>query len=142
MTIKIDYKPTAKQSMFHSSTADEVLYGGAAGGGKSKAIVMEAFIDALEHPGIHSYLFRKTYPELRDTLVKEAVASIPKELGSYKAQTHDYCLINGSVLHFRYCRNIQDAYNYQGAAALGTLLLAEALLVFAIGEGGKKHAIS
>ena len=35
-----------------------------------------------------------------------------------------------------------SSYNYQGAAALGTLLLAEALLVFAIGEGGKKHAIS
>lgn len=115
MRIKIEYRPTEKQSMFHRSEADEVLYGGAAGGGKSKAIVMEAFIDALEHPGIHSYLFRKTYPELRDTLIKEAAASIPKEIGSYKAQTHDYCLINGSVLHFRYCRNIQDAYNYQGA---------------------------
>ena len=34
------------------------------------------------------------------------------------------------------------SYNYQGAAALGTLLLLEALIVFAIGEGGKKHAIS
>ena len=35
-----------------------------------------------------------------------------------------------------------SSYNYQGAAALGTLLLAEALIVFAIGEGGRKHAIS
>ncbi len=35
-----------------------------------------------------------------------------------------------------------NTYNYQGAAALGTLLLLEALIVFAIGEGGRKHAIS
>ena len=35
-----------------------------------------------------------------------------------------------------------SSYNYQGAAALGTLLLCEALIIFAIGEGGKKNAIS
>ena len=35
------------------------------------------------------------------------------------------------------------SYNYQGAAALGTILLAEALIIFAIGEcGGKKNGIS
>ena len=36
--IAFDYVPTKKQRMFHASTADEVLYGGAAGGGKSYAI--------------------------------------------------------------------------------------------------------
>ena len=35
-----------------------------------------------------------------------------------------------------------SSYNYQGAAALGSLLLLEALIIFAIGEGGKKNAIS
>ena len=34
------------------------------------------------------------------------------------------------------------SYNYQGAAALGTLLLAEALIIFAIGEGGRRNAVS
>lgn len=33
-------------------------------------------------------------------------------------------------------------YNYQGAAALGTILLLEALLVFAIGERGGRDAVS
>ena len=75
---------------------------------------MEAFIDALEHPGIHAYLFRKTYPELRDTLIREAITSIPSRLGKYNELRHDFRLINGSVLHFRFCRNLQDAYRYQG----------------------------
>lgn len=101
--------------MYHTSVADELLYGGAAGGGKSKATVEEAFLDGMENPGVHSYLFRCTYPELRDTLVKEAKLSIPKELGRYIGSEHDYKLQNGSVLHFRYCRNMTDALLYQGA---------------------------
>jgi hypothetical protein len=90
MDIHIDYTPTERQAMYHSSTADEVLYGGAAGGGKSKATVEEAFLDGMENPGVHTYLFRETYPELRDTLVKEAQLSIPKELGQYIGSDHNY----------------------------------------------------
>jgi hypothetical protein len=33
MNIEIPYCPTAKQRLFHTTTAREVLYGGAAGGG-------------------------------------------------------------------------------------------------------------
>ena len=62
MDINIDYIPTAKQAMYHASTADELLYGGAAGGGKSRATVMEAFIDGMENPGVDTYLFRETMP--------------------------------------------------------------------------------
>ena len=35
MELELAYRPTGKQLAFHASTADEVLYGGAAGGGKS-----------------------------------------------------------------------------------------------------------
>ena len=115
MDITVDYMPTEKQRLFHTSTAYEVLYGGAAGGGKSKAIVMEAFVDALTHAGVHAYLFRRSYPELKETLIKEALASIPKQLYTYSAAEHDLRLINGSVLHFRFCATLADAYRYQGA---------------------------
>lgn len=114
MRFNLDYVPTEKQKLFHASSADEVLYGGAAGGGKSRAIVMEAVIDALEHAGIDSYLFRRSYPELEATLVAEAIRCTPKELYSYSKTTHDMKFKNGSTLHFRFCRNMQDAIKYQG----------------------------
>ncbi len=114
VTIDLNYTPTPKQAMFHSGTADEILYGGAAGGGKSKACVMEALMLCLEHKGTHAYLFRRSYPELRDTLIAEAQRSIPRLLGSYSASTHDFSLINGSCLHFRYCSGMNDVTRYQG----------------------------
>ena len=115
MTIRLDYHPTEKQRLFHASTADEVLFGGAAGGGKSKAVVMEALLRCLEHPGTQAYLFRRTLRELDDTLVGEALRSIPSALGSYFAASHDFRLVNGSVMRFRYCANEKDKINYQGA---------------------------
>lgn len=97
------------------SVADELLYGGAAGGGKSKATVMEALQLCLENPGTYAYCFRKTYPELKDTLIKEAQSSYPEAIGKYNSTNHDYILYNGSRICFRYCRNMLDAVRYAGA---------------------------
>ena len=34
--VVIQYEPTAKQRIFHASKANEILYGGAAGGGQDE----------------------------------------------------------------------------------------------------------
>ena len=47
MELELAYRPTGKQLAFHASTADEVLYGGAAGGGKSYAICWDALMRCL-----------------------------------------------------------------------------------------------
>lgn len=115
MEIVIDYKPTVKQGMFHASCADEVLYGGAAGGGKSVAIVMDALLRCLTYPGTTAYIFRRTYAELDDTVIKEAKARYPRRVGRYNAGRHEYYMVNGSVIRFRHCAAIADMYNYSGA---------------------------
>jgi hypothetical protein len=46
------------------SPANEQLYGGGAGSGKSALARFAAIIFSLQIPGLQSYLFRRTYPEL------------------------------------------------------------------------------
>ena len=114
--VVLDYKPTAKQKLFHESTADEVLYGGAAGGGKSFAICWDAFLRCLQWPRTHAYLFRRTYPELEMTLIKTMITIVPKELGTYNAGMHEMRFVNGSIAHFCHLQNEGEGLiKYQGA---------------------------
>lgn len=113
--VRIDYAPTPRQTLFHLCSADECLYGGAAGGGKSRAVVMEALIRCLETPRVRAYLFRRTFRELEDTLIAEACAAIPAALGRYVAASHEFRFRNGSVMRFRHCQHDRDRFRYQGA---------------------------
>ena len=48
---------------------DEALYGGAAGGGKSDALVIEA-LRQVEIPHYRALILRKTYPQLSELIDK------------------------------------------------------------------------
>jgi hypothetical protein len=54
-----------KQAKAFTTSATEVLYGGAKGGGKSFYLRVSAIRWALEVPGIQVYLFRRKLPDLR-----------------------------------------------------------------------------
>jgi phage terminase large subunit len=112
--IIVDYEPNDKQALFHNSTATEVVYGGAKGGGKSCALVMEALVYGLEYPGANIYLFRETYEVLEANLISEWKEKVPEAIYTYNESKHIAKLVNGSTVRFRYVRNFRDAQIYQG----------------------------
>ena len=55
---------TRRQRQFIEAQADEVLFGGAAGGGKSYGQLIDALLYALRYPGSRQLVLRRTLPEL------------------------------------------------------------------------------
>lgn len=113
--MNIDLQITEKQKQFIDADCDEVLYGGAAGGGKSYGQVIDAFLDALKYPGIKQLILRTTFPELERSLIMTALEVIPKTLCKYNASSHKMKFNNGSLIEFGYLGNDADVTKYQSA---------------------------
>lgn len=125
-TIKVpDYSASERQTIFHRAVADEKLYGGAAGGGKTAALVAESITLALEHPGIPVNLFRRTIPELNKTvkaeIMKQCAAYIKRGHMKWRTQAagdsegRSYVLDNGSTITLNYLDTDADVFRYQGS---------------------------
>ncbi len=113
--IRIEYLPTPLQRQFHQAESDEVLFGGAAGGGKTKAIVADSIIKCLKHSHVAVYVFRRTYQELEDVLIPSALSLLPEGTGKYTAGDHEILFVNGSIIRFRHLYMARDMFRYQGA---------------------------
>jgi phage terminase large subunit len=113
------YQPFPRQKEFHESSAKYRLFGGAAGPGKTKALLWEAIRQAHRVPGSDSLLLRRTYPELESSLVAYFRRDVPRNFyKSYNESKHVVTWLNGSTTRFGYCRNENDVYQYQGAEFL------------------------
>lgn len=109
-----------KQGEALNSKATEILYGGAAGGGKSHLMRVAALIWCAAIPGLQVYLFRR----IRDDLQKNHMEG-PKGFRSILAQwaldgfativEDEIRFWNGSKIYLCHCKDEKDIYKYQGA---------------------------
>ncbi len=113
--MNIDLKVTKKQKQFIDTDAMEVLFGGAAGGGKSHGQLIDALLFALRCPGSKQLILRRTFPELEKSLIRSALALYPGELFSFNSSTHTGRFKNGSVIDFGHCLGELDVFQYQSA---------------------------
>lgn len=120
MQIKVpDYDASPRQALFHTSTAYETLYGGAAGGGKTAALCAEAVTTCLQYPGIRVYVFRNTIPELKATIIPEVRRQCAAYMDTgalhYHGLDRQFRFDNGSIIQLAYMEHPGDEFNYQGA---------------------------
>jgi hypothetical protein len=113
------YEPFPRQKQFHESPAKYRLFGGAAGPGKTKALLWETIYQANEVPGADTLVLRRTYPELESSVLAYFRRDVPRSLyKSFNESKHLVTWKNGSTTRFGYCRNENDVYQYQGAEFL------------------------
>src|SRR5713226_857867 len=119
MFLSDHYQPFDRQKQFHLSPAKYRLFGGAAGPGKTKALLWEAIFQARAWRGADTLLLRRTYPELESSLLAYFRRDVPRKMyKSYNEAKHVVTWLNGSTTRFGYCRNENDVYQYQGAEFL------------------------
>jgi len=114
--VAYDYEPSpGPQTLAHHTYVDELLYGGAAGGGKSRMSRAEAVKMCLMVPGFRAIIFRRTFPDLERSVVEPLLQEIPRELGRYNSTKHLFKFHNGSILELGHLQRLDDLNKYQGA---------------------------
>lgn len=117
---ELDIALHPKQAQAFNSEATEILYGGAAGGGKSHLMRCAAVIWCAAIPGLQVYLFRR----IRDDLIKNHMEG-PNGFRELLAGWVDCGFVtivedeirfwNGSKIYLCHCKDEKDRFKYQGA---------------------------
>jgi hypothetical protein len=95
---------------------DEALYGGAAGGGKSDALVIEA-TRQVHIPYYKGLIIRKTYPQLEELIDKSMRYYTEAFPGAkYNNSSHTWRFPSGAKIIFGSMQHAKDKLNYQGKA--------------------------
>lgn len=102
------------QTEFLASSEREVFYGGARGGGKSYAMLVDPlrYCHKQKHRAL---LIRRTMPELRD-LINHSQQLYPKAYpgAKWREQEKEWKFPSGARIEFGYAENLTDVLRYQG----------------------------
>jgi hypothetical protein len=109
------FKPNGgPQTEFLAASEREVFYGGARGGGKSYAMLVDPlrYCSKAHHRAL---LIRRTMPELRDLISKSQLLYSKAYPGAkWREQEKEWRFPSGAKIEFGYAENMTDVLRYQG----------------------------
>lgn len=113
---RVIWEPQPRQRALMERPEDEALYGGAAGGGKSDALVIEA-LRQVHIPHYRALILRKTFPQLGE-LIDKTLRYYPRAYpkARYNGSTHTWVFPSGAKIIFGSMQYAQDRVKYQGQA--------------------------
>jgi predicted phage terminase large subunit-like protein len=112
----IPHKPTPKQAAFLLLPNEEAFYGGAAGGGKSDAMLMAA-LQYVDQPDYAALIFRRTFQDLAlpGALLERSHDWLSGTDAVFKEKDHRWYFPSGATLTFGYMEHEKDKYRYQSS---------------------------
>ena len=112
---EVIFKPNSgPQTQFLAASEREVFYGGARGGGKSYAMLVDPlrYCSKAHHRAL---LIRRTMPELRDLIQKSQLLYSKAYPGAkWREQEKEWRFPSGAKIEFGYAENMTDVLRYQG----------------------------
>ena len=113
-TPNIIWQPQPRQIAFMQRPEYEALYGGAAGGGKSDALLIEA-LRQIELPHYRALILRRTFPQL-EALISRSMELYPRiePRAKYNGTEHKWRFPSGAVIFFGSMQHENEKYQYQG----------------------------
>lgn len=114
---RIEIRPQAgPQETALSSPADILIYGGAAGGGKTWALLLEC-VRHVGNKDFHAVIFRRTYSQITNAggLWDETGMLYPLFGATSRESDLTWTFPSGATVSFSHLQHEQSKYQYQGA---------------------------
>lgn len=109
-------RPSARQIAFLLLPHLEAFYGGAAGGGKSDALLMAA-LQYVDQPRYSALLLRRSYTDLAlpGAIMDRAAQWLGSTDARWNGNDHQWTFPSGATLSFGYLKHERDKYRYQSS---------------------------